>query len=73
MKNKINELLKIAVEKGDTAGANVLVLKNGNEIAEVITNHLGLRYERNVIPAFRSGGAGLCSTLDDYAKFASML
>lgn len=37
------------------------------------TNHLGLRYLRDVPPAFESGGAGLCSTLDDYAKFASML
>ncbi len=44
-----------------------------NGLAEVKTNHLGLRYERDTIPAFQSGGAGLCSTLDDYAKFASML
>lgn len=42
-------------------------------LAEVVTNHLGLRYDRDVIPAFQSGGAGLCSTLDDYEKFASML
>lgn len=44
-----------------------------NGLAEVKTDHLGLRYKRDVIPAFLSGGAGLCSTLDDYAKFASML
>lgn len=44
-----------------------------NGLAELKTNHLGLRYERDVIPAFQSGGAGLCSTLDDYGKFASML
>lgn len=37
------------------------------------TDHLGLRYNRDVKPAFESGGAGLCSTLDDYAKFATML
>lgn len=37
------------------------------------TNHLGLRYLRDVPPAFESGGAGLCSTLDDYSKFATML
>ena len=37
------------------------------------TNNLGLRYYRDVPPAFESGGAGLCSTLDDYAKFATML
>ncbi|MCM1023094.1 MAG: beta-lactamase family protein [Prevotella sp.] len=44
-----------------------------NGLTEVRTNHLGLRYDRGVIPAFQSGGAGLCSTLDDYAKFAGML
>lgn len=44
-----------------------------NGLYECVTNHLGLRYERDVIPAFQSGGAGLCSTLDDYAKFALML
>ncbi|MBE6880519.1 MAG: serine hydrolase [Ruminococcaceae bacterium] len=37
------------------------------------TNNLGLRYYRDVPPAFESGGAGLCSTLDDYSKFATML
>lgn len=37
------------------------------------TNHLGLGYYRNTPPAFESGGAGLCSTLDDYSKFATML
>ena len=37
------------------------------------TNNLGLRYYRDLPPAFESGGAGLCSTLDDYAKFATML
>lgn len=40
---------------------------------ELKTDHLGLRYDRAVKPAFESGGAGLCSTLDDYAHFASML
>lgn len=44
-----------------------------NGLTEVRTNHLGMRYERDIIPAFQSGGAGLCSTLDDFAKFASML
>lgn len=42
-------------------------------LVETRTDHLGLRYDRDVIPAFQSGGAGLCSTLDDYSKFASML
>ena len=44
-----------------------------NGLVEVKTNHLGLIYDRNIIPAFQSGGAGLCSTLDDYSKFAAML
>ena len=45
----------------------------GDELAEVKTNHLGIRYYMDKPPAFESGGAGLCSTLDDYAKFAHML
>ena len=42
-------------------------------IRECHTNHLGLRYYKEEKPAFESGGAGLASTLDDYARFASML
>lgn len=37
------------------------------------TNHLGIDYLLDHEPAFQSGGAGLVSTLDDYAKFATML
>ncbi len=37
------------------------------------TNHLGIDYELRSDPAFQSGGAGLVSTLDDFAKFATML
>lgn len=37
------------------------------------TNHLGIDYALDREPAFQSGGAGLVSTLDDYAKFAAML
>lgn len=44
-----------------------------NGLTECKTNHLGLRYMRDIPPAFESGGAGLCSTLDDYSHFASML
>ena len=39
----------------------------------VRTDHLGLRYDRDVAPAFESGGAGLCSTVDDYSRFGEML
>ncbi len=34
--------------------------------------HLGLN-DRRTLPAFISGGAGLCSTIGDYAKFANTL
>lgn len=37
------------------------------------TNNLDIRYTQDVSPAFESGGAGLVSTIDDYAKFAQML
>ena len=36
-------------------------------------NHLGIMNAMKQVPAFESGGAGLVSTLDDYAKFAAML
>lgn len=42
-------------------------------LSESKTNHLGLRYMRDIPPAFESGGAGLCSTLDDFSHFGSML
>ena len=35
--------------------------------------NLGVGYKMDKPPAFESGGAGLCSTIDDYAKFALML
>ena len=44
-----------------------------NGLRELKTDHLGLRYMRDVPPAFESGGAGLCSTLDDYSHFGEML
>lgn len=36
-------------------------------------NHLGIIHRMDRDPAFESGGAGLASTIDDYAKFANML
>lgn len=35
--------------------------------------NLGIQYKMNKAPAFESGGAGLCSTVDDYMRFAHML
>lgn len=41
---------------------------------ELFTNpNLGIQPLMDHAPAFESGGAGLCSTLDDYLKFAQML
>lgn len=36
-------------------------------------NHLGIINAMDRQPAFESGGAGLVSTIDDYARFAQML
>ncbi len=36
-------------------------------------NNLGIIQQMDRKPAFESGGAGLVSTIDDYAKFAAML
>jgi CubicO group peptidase (beta-lactamase class C family) len=47
--------------------------KEADGLVEEKTNHLGIRYDMKVLPAFASGGAGLVSTLEDYSKFASML
>lgn len=46
--------------------------KNG-ELVLFETNNLGMKYMREDSPAFESGGAGLTSTVDDYAHFAQML
>lgn len=42
-------------------------------LIECPTDHLGITHGQKQAPAFESGGAGLVSTLDDYAKFAKML
>lgn len=36
-------------------------------------NHLGISHQLDLEPAFESGGAGLASTIDDAAKFTTML
>ena len=46
--------------------------KNGL-LVEYPTNNLAISYTMETYPAFESGGAGLASTLPDYARFASML
>jgi len=47
--------------------------RKNDEVVLFETNHLGIRYTRDVEPAFQSGGAGLSSTIDDYSHFAQML
>lgn len=42
-------------------------------LVEAVNNHLGVPYAATEDPAFQSGGAGLRSTLDDYARFARMM
>ena len=45
----------------------------GTELKEFTGCNLGIQYTMDHAPAFESGGAGLCSTIDDYMKFALML
>ena len=50
------------------------IYRSGNDsIREDKTCHLAISYDMDHAPAFESGGAGLCSTLDDYSRFAGML
>lgn len=44
-----------------------------NGLTENTYSHLGIRHHMDTPPAFESGGAGLASTIDDYARFAQML
>lgn len=45
-----------------------------NNHLELFTNcNLGIQDKMDHAPSFESGGAGLCSTVDDYMKFANML
>lgn len=46
---------------------------NDNDLIPYYGNHLGINQKMDRDPAFESGGAGLVSTIDDYAKFATML
>lgn len=38
-----------------------------------VVNHLGIQMNMKSLPEFLSGGAGMVSTIDDYAHFATML
>ena len=71
-KEKAHRLAKVYDYRRNENGEELIDSTEGR-LREVVTDHLGLRYLRDVPPSFESGGAGLCSTLDDYAKFATML
>lgn len=43
------------------------------ELVPYMGSHLGIINNMDRIPAFESGGAGLASTIDDYARFSCML
>ncbi len=45
----------------------------GKGLEEFHFPHLGISNDMKTLPAFESGGAGLVSTIDDYARFAQML
>lgn len=46
---------------------------SGQKMKLFTSPNLGIQPFMDKIPAFESGGAGLCSTIDDYMKFVCML
>lgn len=46
---------------------------DGESMEEYTLDYIGILNRMDVPPAFESGGAGLASTLEDYARFARML
>jgi CubicO group peptidase (beta-lactamase class C family) len=53
--------------------AKTYAMNENGELELYTGNHLGIIHQMDRPPAFESGGAGLVSTIDDYAKFANML
>ncbi len=53
--------------------ATAYEMTNKNDQFPYEGNHLGIINAMDRQPAFESGGAGLVSTIDDYARFAQML
>lgn len=50
------------------------VYRDGEDgLVEETGYNLAIQNKMEIPPAFESGGAGLCSTIDDYAKFTQML
>jgi len=53
--------------------SKVYICDDGKTMEEFTNPNLGIQNKMDHQPSFESGGAGLCSTLDDYLKFALML
>ena len=53
--------------------SKVYTCDDGKDYVKFENPNLGIQYKMDHAPSFESGGAGLCSTLDDYLKFALML
>ncbi|WP_160719585.1 serine hydrolase domain-containing protein [Bacillus sp. USDA818B3_A] len=62
----------IPEEKGSRL-VNAYADNGKGELLLYTGNHLGIINKMDREPAFESGGAGLVSTIEDYARFASML
>ena len=52
---------------------NPMVPEHSGALHAIVTDHLGVPFAATEPPSFESGGAGLRSTTDDYARFARML
>ena len=46
---------------------------NSATLEQFSSCNLGISHKMDRMPAFQSGGAGLCSTIDDFARFGLML
>ncbi|MCI5699258.1 MAG: beta-lactamase family protein [Lachnospiraceae bacterium] len=63
----------VAPEKRHRLADAYETVGNGDIMIPYRGNHLVISYKMETPPAFESGGAGLVSTIDDYARFAQML
>lgn len=62
----------VPAEKQDRL-AKVYDCREGQPSVRYLDNNLGIQNDMAYRPAYEAGGAGLASTIDDYAKFAQML
>lgn len=62
----------VPAEKQDRL-AKVYDCREGQSSVRYLDNNLGIQNDMAYRPAYEAGGAGLASTIDDYAKFTQML